>query len=351
MRVGHYRVDGPSVQGILMKFCEVTGHSRVAEVLRRAVDTGRVPPTILFHGRNGVGKRTMAMAFVSYLICQDRHDGDSCGVCSNCRRMAEGGYVDLVVIEPEKATIKIDQVREAMPRLLFEPVIGPFKFLLIDDAHTMSAEAANAALKTLEEPPSNTIFILVTSSPDVLPRTVLSRSFMVPFCPVSAGETVDFLVSRRGVEPDTARSAAALSGGCPGEAVRLLESEVLKERQDFIRSFLGLAGEVDGQTGAPVLATCSRLEFSDGLPSEKDGVDGYRLILETVAQDVLKSVAGVPVDALCNFDMAEEIAAFAATLGPDRAVAMAEAWIHWDLVRRYTPMTRNAVDGIVLSMS
>jgi len=281
----------------------------------------------------------MAMAFVSYLVCHDRHDGDSCGVCQNCRRMDDGGYVDLVTLEPEKGIIKIDAIREAMPRLLYEPIIGPWKCLVINDAHAMNIEAANAALKTLEEPPSNTVFILVTSSPDTLPRTILSRSFQVPFGAVPPAAIVPWLMARGAAEED-ARSASALSSGCPGEAVRLLDSDILAERRGFIRAFLALASE----------PTRVRLQFSEGVPSERDNGDMYKLILESLARDVLLAVSGVAPGGLCNQDLADEIGAFAASVGPDRAVALADAWLDWDTARAYFPSTRSAIDRMVLSM-
>ncbi len=322
-----------------MKFADIIGHDRVAAVLRQSVDSGRVPPTILFHGRDGVGKRAMAMAFVSYLVCRDRRAGDSCGACPNCRRMDDGGYVDLVTIVPEKGLIKIDAIREAMPRLNYEPVIGPWKCLIIDDAHAMNIEAANAALKTLEEPPSNTLFILVTSSPDTLPRTVLSRSLQIPFGPVPPASISGWLAAR-GVDPALAASAAALSSGCPGAAIRMLDSDVLQERRDFVRTFLGLAAEPDR----------IRLQFSDSVPSERDNGDMYKLLMESVARDVLLAVSGAPADALCNIDLAPEIMAFASAAGPDRAVALADAWLDWDAARAYFPSTRSAMDRMVLSM-
>jgi DNA polymerase III delta' subunit len=327
-------------RGLPMKFSSVVGHERVAEVLRRAADTGRVAPTVMFHGREGVGKRTMAMAFVSYLICQDRRDGDSCGVCPNCRRIDDGGYVDLVVLQPEKGVIKIDDIREAMPRLMYEPVIGPWKCLIIDDAHTMNTEAANAALKTLEEPPRNTVFILVTSSPDTMPRTVLSRSFQVPFGPVPTAAIADLLERVRGVDADTARSAAALSSGCPGGAFSMLDSTALAERRDFIRTFLSLARE----------PARTRLQFSEGVPMDRDGADAYRVILESVARDLLLAVSGASAAEMCNSDMAAEIFDFADRAGPDRVVAIADAWLDWDMARAYNPMPRSAIDRMVLNM-
>jgi DNA polymerase III subunit delta' len=204
----------------------------------------------------------------------------------------------------------------------------------------MNTEAANAALKTLEEPPRNTIFILVTSSPDTLPRTVLSRSFQVPFGPVPATAITSLLMATRDVEPDTAISAAALAAGCPGEAFRLLDSAALTERRDFIRAFLSLAAEPDR----------TRLQFSEGVPTERDGGDVYRLILESVARDILVAVSGADQQQISNVDMKDEIIAFASAVGPDRAVTIADAWLDWDMARAYYPMPRSAIDRMVLAM-
>ncbi|NOZ00429.1 MAG: DNA polymerase III subunit, partial [Deltaproteobacteria bacterium] len=183
-----------------MRFADITGHGRAKEVLRRCVDRDRIPNAFLFHGPEGVGKRTTALALLSYLVCRDPQEGDSCGACGPCVQVGSGDFVDLHTLVPDKGTIKIDSVRNAMPRLFFEPLVGPWKCLLIDDAHLLSIEAANAALKTLEEPPPKTLFILVTSAPDILPRTVPSRCFPVPFGPLKPDLVAGFLMGRGGVE-------------------------------------------------------------------------------------------------------------------------------------------------------
>ena len=324
--------------GVSMKFSSVIGNEGVAHVLRRAVDTGRVAPTILFHGRDGVGKKTMAMAFVSYLLCRDRRDGDSCGICSNCRSMDEGRYVDLEILEPDKGVIKIDAVRDAMPRLQYQPVIGPWKVLVIDDAHAMNTEAENAALKSLEEPPAGTLFILITSSPDTLPRTVLSRSFQIPFGPVPTSAIIELLVSARGIEPDVAACAAAMCSGCPGQAFRLLDSQALQKG--------GFHQDIPFAGGS---ARQVRLQFSDGVPVDRDGGDVYRLILNRSRVTCLRS-SGVSLDDLSNGDMKDELVAFAHKAGPDRVLAIAEAWLDWDAARAYYPAPKNAIDRMVLGM-
>jgi DNA polymerase-3 subunit delta' len=321
-----------------MRFADVVGHAHVKDLLLRAGRRGRVPHAYLFHGPEGVGKRAMAMAFLSWLVCRDRQGDDACGECVACRQVAAGTHVDLAVLEPEKGYIKIERWREAVPRLLFEPVAGPWKCLVVDDAHAMTLETANAALKTLEEPPSATLFFLVTSAPDTLPRTVASRCFPVPFGPVPAPD-VAALLGRRGKAPEEAVAAAARSRGSPGRALRLCESEVLSERVEFIRSLLDAASSGPGD----------RLRFGDDATREREDVEEHMELVETVVRDVLLAAAGAPDDALCNADLAGPIRAFAESAGPDRALAMVDAWLDWDLARRYAPAARLAVDRLMLS--
>jgi DNA polymerase-3 subunit delta' len=322
-----------------VRFADVAGHEAVKELLVRAADRERVPHACLFHGPEGVGKRTTALAFLSYLVCRDRAGGDSCGRCVPCRQVSDGAFVDLAVIVPEKGYVKIDAVRDAMPRLYYQPLVGPWKCLLIDDAHAMTLEAANAALKTLEEPPSSTLFVLVTPTPDVLPRTVLSRCFAVPFGPVPAADTVRLLVGR-GVEEEAARAAVARARGSPGRAIRLLDSPVLAEREAFVKGFLALAGA----------SAEERMRFADGVASSKDDAEDLMDLLESVVQDVLLAAAGAPDAGLRNPDLAEPIRGFAGRVGPDRAVRLADVLLEWDANRRYSPAIRVAVDRLVLEL-
>lgn len=322
-----------------MRFADIVGNAHVKEVLRRAADRGRVPHAWLFSGPEGIGKRTMALAFLSYLVCRDRDGGDACGQCRPCRQVADGVFPDLSVLSPEKGYLKIDAVREAMPRLFFPPLVGPWKCLLVDDAHTLTLEAANAALKTLEEPPPNVVFVLVTPSPDLLPRTVVSRCFHLPFGPASAQEVLRFLMDR-GREGDDAVAAAALSRGSPGRALQFLDSPVLAERREFLTTFLAMA-----EAGAD-----QRLQMADGVGANREDAGELMLLVESLARDVLRASAGLADAALSNRDLVPEIRAFAERLGPDRAARMADAWLDWDQARRYTPGVRYALDRLLQAL-
>jgi DNA polymerase-3 subunit delta' len=322
-----------------MRFADIVGHAHAKEILLRAARRDRVPHAFLFAGPDGVGKRRMALAMLSFLVCRDRGDADdACGQCRPCRMVEAGTFADLAVLAPEKGTIKIDTIREATPRLNFQPLVGPWKCLLIDDAHTMTLEAANAALKTLEEPPDRTLFVLVTSHPDELPRTVMSRCVTLHFGALPTADVAALVARERDIPEDDALAAAALSRGSPGRALRLLDSPILAEREAFIATFLDLAGK----------GPADRLDFANGIASSKEEAADTAILLESLIQDVLLAAAGRPDSDLCNRDMAGPIRAFAERVGVDGALEVAGAWLDWDAVRRYHPDMRSAMDRVLL---
>lgn len=166
---------------------DIVGHPRVRNVLSRAFDTGRLHHGYLFVGPAGVGKFSLAMALAATLNCEQRPEGHfqpSCGSCSSCKRAASRQHPDLHLIAPtgnQIRTIKISVIRELQKVCVSQPYEKGYRVIVIDQAHYMSEEAANALLKTLEEPPERTILILVTDQPQRLLDTILSRCQLLRF--------------------------------------------------------------------------------------------------------------------------------------------------------------------------
>ena len=141
-----------------MAFADVLGHDRIRDLLGRALVAGRLPPALLFVGPRGVGKRTLALAVARALLCPDGASlGDACGKCPACHRTSKGLHPDLFLAEPEGATLtlKIERVRELVREIDARPFEAAARAVLIDDAHTMTEQAQNALLKSLEEPPAD----------------------------------------------------------------------------------------------------------------------------------------------------------------------------------------------------
>lgn len=156
------------------------GHRRLVGLLARSVHREALPPSLIFSGPAGAGKRQTAVATAQALNClSPRGDGesrDACGTCAACTRIARGAHPDVLIVEPgDNGSIKIDQVRDVIDRAGYRPFEGRRRVIIIDEADAMAASPQNALLKVLEEPPPSSVFILITARPDMLLPTVQSR--------------------------------------------------------------------------------------------------------------------------------------------------------------------------------
>jgi DNA polymerase-3 subunit delta' len=222
-----------------MPFRDITGHRQLIDLLVRAVARESLPPSLIFGGPKGVGKALTAVALAQLLNCEQPVAGfgagsearDACGKCPACRRIqrAADAYregrdrpaVDcLQWLEPdEKASIKIDPVRDVLARAAYRPFDGRTRVVLIDDAHALEVAAQQALLKMLEEPPPRTRFVLVTPQPDALLPTIRSRCPLMRFGPLSGADIAEALVTRHGWRPADAEAAASVSDGGFGRAL------------------------------------------------------------------------------------------------------------------------------------
>lgn len=208
-------------------FSQIVGQARVVEALRRSLETGRLAQAYLFSGPEGVGKRTAALALAGAVGCHTS-SGEGCDRCDHCSKIASGSHPDVIVVAPDGAFIKIDQVRALEPLLAIAPRESPRRFVVIDGAERLHPSAANALLKSVEEPRGDTTFVLVASAPHRVVPTLLSRSQRLRFAPLSPTQveqiTRDVLVAA-GADLTALPWAAAASEGSPGRALRFLTSE------------------------------------------------------------------------------------------------------------------------------
>jgi DNA polymerase-3 subunit delta' len=219
-----------------MPFSAITGHRPLLELLSRAVARGTLPPSLLFAGPDGVGKRLTAVALAQALNCARPAafaDGaDACGACQPCTRIARGIHADVLVVEPgDTGAIKIEQIRDVVTRSEFRPFEARRRVVIIDEADAMPGPAQSALLKTLEEPPSATVFILVSSMPDALLATVRSRCPRLRFAPLTPEELARTLMRDHGYTEVDARAAAADADGSLAVALESRAVEVAEARE------------------------------------------------------------------------------------------------------------------------
>lgn len=163
----------------------VIGHEDNINLIRNMVKDGRIPHALIFSGRESIGKKRVALLFASTLLCEKR---EGCLKCPPCRRVLKATHPDVITIEASKESITISQIRELQEWAALRPMEKKAKIAIIDDAHLMTKEAANAFLKTLEEPPPDTYFVLVTHAPNRLISTIASRCLTVRFSPLTERE-------------------------------------------------------------------------------------------------------------------------------------------------------------------
>jgi DNA polymerase-3 subunit delta' len=218
-----------------MPFRQIAGNRHLLELIGRAASRGTLPPSLIFAGPEGVGKRMAAVALAQLMNCLEpgKFDGlDACGACVSCKRIARRVHADILMIEPgDTGAIKIDQVREAIERSAYKPFEGRRRVVILNDAEALNAEAQNALLKTLEEPPAASTFIIVTSRPDMLLPTVLSRCQRLRFGRLSPGEVADVLMRDHEYVKNDAHAAASLADGSIGRALEGGTDEFVDARE------------------------------------------------------------------------------------------------------------------------
>ncbi|HEY3354598.1 MAG TPA: DNA polymerase III subunit delta' [Polyangia bacterium] len=303
----------------------ILGQAQAVGVLRRALASDRLAHAYLFEGPAGVGKATTARALMQALACE-RTPGEGCGACPPCRKIDEGTHPDLVVVglQDEKRDILIAQVRDVVRGCAFRPHEAPRRLVLIDPADRMNANAANALLKTLEEPPEATHFVLVAEAPSRLPITIRSRCQRVRFAPLSAAVIAAELERLPGVDAAAARFTAGLSDGSLGRALAL-SAGGLEERRGAAER-LHAAARTGG--AAEIFLASSELG------RDKEELVEVLALLRVLYRDALLAREGLDdVAPLVNSDRPEQVRAIAAGggwLGMRRRVA-AVAEAEWAL--------------------
>ena len=280
-----------------MSYEGIIGHRPTLELLQgEASSPGHA---YLFSGMPGVGKATIAQHFAASLICSS----DRC-----TSRVLRHSHPDVTVLGPDgKTALGVEQARAAIVKATLRPVEGERKVFIFDDAELMTDAAANALLKTLEEPSASTVFILVASSEDDLPITVASRCRTIRFGRVSEHEIVEAL-RERGIDRVHAEETARIAGGSPGLALAFATQP---EAAEFRRQWLSIPSRVTAQpgdafllademlgAGSPLLGALKEQQEAEIAQLEEGGLDAPKTIVDRHERALQRATAALTVSGL-----------------------------------------------------
>ncbi len=211
----------------------IVGHEWAVRSLRRAVASDTISHAYLLTGPPGVGKMALTRALAAALLCQAAAEMRPCGDCRACRLVASSNHPDLRIVESERvgARLKIAQVRELQHQLALTPVEGRWRIAVLRRFEEATTSAANALLKTLEEPPAYVVLAILASDADRLLPTIISRCQQVPLRPLPVALVQQVLAERWNAKPEQAELLAHLSGGRLGWAVRALNDKKTLQRR------------------------------------------------------------------------------------------------------------------------
>jgi len=278
---------------------KLVGHEWAVDMLKKHIVNGATRHAYLFAGPPGLGRRTLALRFAQALNCQTPVEaGIPCGTCRDCKQIAAMQHPDLTIIqaEAEGGTLKVDQIREARRMLALKPYQANYRVSVFLRFQEANDNAANALLKTLEEAPSYAVLILTADNPEQLLPTILSRCEVLRLRPVRIEDVMRDLESK-GVESGQAKLIAHISGGRPGYAHQLIESDsLLEKREERLNDLQGLI-------------SASRVEkfaYADKLSRDKDAMRQAILIWLSYWRDVMLRSAQAETP-LVNVDRNVEI--------------------------------------------
>ncbi len=310
-------------------FEKLIGNDDTKVLLQRLAANGRVPQSTLFAGPEGVGKKLFAFELARLMLCKN----GGCGACSICTRIGvfdipkpEKGedydvvflsdHPDVGMVLPYKRNLRVGAIRELEREAHFRPFEADKRIFIINDADKMNDSSANALLKTLEEPPSTTFLILVTSRPDALLQTIRSRCQTIRFAPVAAGAIEKVLVSAAKVSADDASLASRVSGGSVGRAL----GTDIDWFKDMRESMVGVirAALVSGS-----ISWMLQVSESMNDAKNKDRYEETIAILESLVRDVFALSKGADRASITNADIANGLL----ELSTEAATEKFERWI------------------------
>ncbi|HEX5702761.1 MAG TPA: DNA polymerase III subunit delta' [Pyrinomonadaceae bacterium] len=313
-------------------FSNLIGNEEVKHSLQRLLENGRLPGSLLFTGEEGVGKKLFALELAKIVNCKTRRGFEACDECSSCKRISHSTFppfnaddedktrliwsehADVAMVRPYKQIIRVGPIRELEREANFRPFEGAGRLFIIEDADYMNDQAANALLKTLEEPEPTTHLVLTTTNPSALPATIRSRCQTIQFAPISAGEIEKFLIEAKDTSPKDAQLLARTSRGSLGRACAA-EIDTYRERREAMIAVL------EALTVARDRAALMRSAEELAAIKDRDEYEQSLGVLQVLIRDAWALSLGRPKESLVNLDVVDQLQRIAGDLRSSEAAA------------------------------
>ena len=299
-------------------FDKIIGNNQVKETFRRLLRAQKLPNSLLLIGENGIGKKKFALELAKAYLCRTPQNGEACDECSACLRADKinippnpdkndefkkiffSEHPDLGIVSAYKNNILIDAIRAVETESNFRPYEAKARFFIIDQAEKMNESAANALLKTLEEPSNTSHIFLVTSRPHSLLQTIRSRCQTVRFSPLEVAEIEQHLLNTKKFSPDDAKLSAKLSRGSIGRALNFDLAKFRSQRETLLKT---LGSLISANNRAVLLKTGE--EMND--PKNKEYFEDYLEILQTLIHDIWILGINEKSAHIVNFDLHSDL--------------------------------------------
>lgn len=309
-------------------FDQLVGNETVKNLLRRILESGRLPGAMVFVGEEGVGKKLFALEIARALNCRKLQGVEGCGSCAACKRIAKFNYPqsaesddwkkiiwtdhpDVGMVVAPKRVLIVEQMREIEGAANYRPFEGEARVFLVDDADKLNDSSANALLKILEEPPHTSHIILLTSRPAMLLPTIRSRCQMIRFSPIAAEEIEKYLLQNDQAGTNDARIRARVARGSIGRAISQDAEKFAAQRESMLKVLKAVAATDDR---IQILRSAEELNEA----RYKDEYETRLDILETLIRDAWMLSLDVPASNVVNEDLLPQLKAIAERLDRHR---------------------------------
>jgi DNA polymerase-3 subunit delta' len=279
---------------------QVIGHEWALDLLERQHAAGRIPQALLLTGPPNVGKSTLARFLAQRLNCQGTPQ--PCGQCASCRKIISGNHPDVRILDSDDQALKIDDIRNLQRELSLSPNEGQYRVVALCNFERATQSAANALLKTLEEPASQVVLALTAGDPGALLPTIVSRCQMLALRPLSTPTVAKALQDYWQATPEQAELLAQLAAGRLGWAVRALtDQELLARRERYLQELVELLGS----------GRAERLAYAHQLSREGVMLREVLTLWLTIWRDLLLLQSGAAQTKIMNLDWRDRLQALA----------------------------------------